>query len=110
MFLITPRLKLVPEFLVEVAGSCFVVSSGILKDSVVVVVACVVAVVEMVVVGVVVMVLRTLMLLVSIGQQIFGTSLANPHVKLSKNFLFSFVIGFPKKSPKKLIKVKSLIS
>ena len=93
----------------EVAGSCFVVSSVILKDSVVVVV-CVVAVVEIVVVGVVVMVLRTLMLLVSIGQQIFGTSLANPHVKLSKNFLFSFVIGFSKKSPKKLIKVKSLIS
>ena len=94
----------------EVAGSGFVVSSVILKSWVVVVVVWVVVVLEIVVVGVVVMVLRTLMLLVSIGQQIFGTSLANPHVKLSKNFLFSFVIGFPKKSPKKLIKVKSLIS
>ena len=54
--------------------------------------------------------LLLVMVLVSIGQQIFGTSLANPHVKFSKNFLFSFVIGFSKKSPNKLIKVKSLIS
>ena len=98
-----------PKSLVELSGSCFVVSSVILKGSVVVVV-WVVVVVGTVVVEVVVMVLRTLMLLVSIGQQIFGTSLANPHVKLSKKFLFSFVIGFSKKSPKKLIKVKSLIS
>ena len=94
----------------EVAGSGFVVSSVILKSWVVVVVVWVVVVLEIVVVGVVVMVLRTLMLLVSIGQQIFGTSLANPHVETSRNFLFSFVIGFSKKSPKKLIKVKSLIS
>ena len=66
--------------------------------------------VETVVIVVVALMVLRLILLVSIGQQIFGRSLANPHVKLSKNFLFSFVIGFPKKSPKKLIKVKSLIS
>ena len=39
--------------------------------------------------------------LVSIGQQIFGTSLAKPQVETSRNFLFSLVIGFCQKSPRK---------
>jgi len=75
-------------------GLCSVVSSVILKLVVVGVVVGVVVVVA------VLMVLRLLRFLVSIGQQIFGTSLANPHVETSRNFLFSFVIGFSKKSPR----------
>lgn len=65
--------------------------------------------VETVVIVVVALMVLRLILLVSIGQQIFGTSLANPHVESCKNFIFSFVIGFSQKSPNKLIKVKSLI-
>jgi len=58
--------------------------------------------VETVVIVVVALMVLRLILLVSIGQQIFGTSLANPHVESCKNFIFSFVIGFSQKSPRDL--------